>query len=432
MPNRKSEKDVHSHEMNELMERVPAWIVRRGIVGISISLGLIILFCSFFSYNEIVKAKIILTTTSPPVNVQSHATGRLINIFTSDGKRVGAGDVLAVVDNTSNYSDVQTLKKRLTEFTTDNRQSLESFSKTFPSNLILGSIQPTYAQFISSFRNLEIYQSLETNKKENLALEEQIKQQKALLKIQESQRTTYKEQFELAKKLFARNQTLHQEKVISESDFEASSKQFLAEKQVLTGFESSISNTKISISVLESQRVKSLNTDVELLWSLKLRLEESLQNLKNSISAWEHEYLIISPAHGSLTLFDVWSENQIVKNGDIVFAVIPDTASEIIGKLYIPIQNSGKIKAGQTVIIKLDNFPFQEWGSLEGKITSIASVPKFGEQNYMAYVKLKNLNTSFNRTMPFKQEMSGSAEIITEELSILNRILFHVRKVTAR
>ena len=47
-----------------------------------------------------------------------------------------------------------------------------------------------------------------------------------------------------------------------------------------------------------------------------------------------------------------------------VFTVIPVSESRILGKAMLPVARSGKVKAGQKVNIRLDNFPDSEFGML--------------------------------------------------------------------
>jgi len=53
---------------------------------------------------------------------------------------------------------------------------------------------------------------------------------------------------------------------------------------------------------------------------------------------------------------------------------------------------------GQNVIVKLENFPFEEWGSLTGTIKSISEVPKqdIGEESYYTlFIIMNDLTTSY-------------------------------------
>src|ERR1039458_7215602 len=48
---------------------------------------------------------------------------------------------------------------------------------------------------------------------------------------------------------------------------------------------------------------------------------------------------------------------------------------KLIAKLFLPIQNSEKLKTGQRVNIKLNNYPFQDYGILNGIVKSISIMP---------------------------------------------------------
>mgnify|MGYP003116387514 FL=1 len=52
---------------------------------------------------------------------------------------------------------------------------------------------------------------------------------------------------------------------------------------------------------------------------------------------------------------------------------------------------------------------------------------------YLIDVKLpKKLITSYNKEIDFKQEMRGSAEIITEDLRLIERFFYQFREVLKR
>ncbi len=71
----------------------------------------------------------------------------------------------------------------------------------------------------------------------------------------------------------------------------------------------------------------------------------------------------------------IWNKNQVINNGDFVFTIIPKNHSAYICKLQAPALNSGKIKIGQDVNIKLRNYPDNEYGVLKGKVKDISLIP---------------------------------------------------------
>ncbi|HMR15056.1 MAG TPA: HlyD family secretion protein, partial [Mariniflexile sp.] len=79
---------------------------------------------------------------------------------------------------------------------------------------------------------------------------------------------------------------------------------------------------------------------------------------------------------------------------------------------------------GQKVFIKLDNYPYQQYGMLIGKVTNFSISPD-KDGNYTVFISLpQGTTTSYNKTFKFSQELLGNAEIITEDLSVAERMFY--------
>ena len=128
----------------------------------------------------------------------------------------------------------------------------------------------------------------------------------------------------------------------------------------------------------------------------------------------------------------IWVENQTINAGEDTFVIIPQTKSDFLGKIKAPALNSGKIKTGQEVNIRLANYPDREFGIIKGKIKSISLTPD-KENNLLIDVTLPNgLETSYKKEIVFQQEMSGTADIITEDLRLIERLLYQFRDMFRR
>ena len=122
----------------------------------------------------------------------------------------------------------------------------------------------------------------------------------------------------------------------------------------------------------------------------------------------------------------------MIKTGDEVFVVVPAQEGKYLEKITAKIQNSGKIEKNQQVNIWLANFPDWEYGIINGKIEYIAAIPN-KEDNLIINVVLPNvLQTSYQKNITFKQEMTGTADIITQDLRLNDRILFQFRNMVNR
>jgi hypothetical protein len=126
---------------------------------------------------------------------------------------------------------------------------------------------------------------------------------------------------------------------------------------------------------------------------------------------------------------------EYVTNGETVFTIVPSTPQQVIGRVKLPVSGSGKVKPGQKVLIFLDNYPYTEYGMLEGKIKTISLIPESTTQGafYTAEVVFPDgLATNYKNILPFSQEMQGSAQIVTKELTLFERFFNPIKSAVKR
>lgn len=144
------------------------------------------------------------------------------------------------------------------------------------------------------------------------------------------------------------------------------------------------------------------------------------------------QYILISDMEGVISFMNPWRENQDVNTGDLLFTIIPSENSSFIARLKTPPQNSGEIRIEQSVNIKLANFPDNEFGILKGEMKNIALVPDVNGLYNVDVSLPSKLITSYGIEIDFRQEMSGTAEIITEDLRLIERFFYQFRDVLTR
>lgn len=92
------------------------------------------------------------------------------------------------------------------------------------------------------------------------------------------------------------------------------------------------------------------------------------------IENWQQSNLLKAPQSGIVTFNTFWKRNQFVNTGDKVFAIVSGHPGQLIGKIKVPASGSGKIQIGQMVNIKVSNYPYLEYGVLQGKTRNISLV----------------------------------------------------------
>ncbi len=212
-------------------------------------------------------------------------------------------------------------------------------------------------------------------------------------------------------------------------DWEDAQYRFKQEESAYISFESSITQIKEALSSARKNLKGTEYNRVKEETTLFINVLQSFNQLKNAILNWERKYDLKSDIEGKVSFLNYWNINQTVNQGDLVFTVIPVQYTGYVAKLKTPVRNSGKIEIGQSVNIKLENYSEVEFGVLSGRVDHISPIPD-KDGYYLIDVQLPTqLITSYKKNIDFKQEMRGSAEIITEDLRHIERNLFHVMDI---
>ena len=194
-------------------------------------------------------------------------------------------------------------------------------------------------------------------------------------------------------------------------------------------FDSQITSTELQILQNEQQITQlSIQQEDELL-SMKQEMEKSMEALRASIQEWKLAYLIVSPNDGRVSYVRKWDVGQFIQPGESFVTVVPNDAQQPVGLLSIPQSSYGKVHEGQKVNVRLNGYPYMEFGLLQGKIEYISSVPDdSGSQDSAPYYTATlafsdGMRTSYGKEIRMIQRMEGSAEIITADRSLVGRII---------
>ena len=419
--------ELRSEEVQDILSHVPHWMIRWGTVLI-FAVILMLFFVSWFvKYPDIVATEIVITTTIPPEKLVARTSGRIEIILVHDKSIVKENTPLAIIQNTADYKNVFLLKSILEDHSEGNEFDFAKLK-----NLQLGDIESAFALFHSAYIANELNNNLQPFQVEGDAQSSESIQIKERLNLLQQQKTINESELQLQKSNVIRYETLFEKGVFSAQDYESKKLDYLQAEKNHKNILSSISQLKSSLIENEkSTKGTKINGTKEEV-NLKSNKMQSLYQLKKVIKDWELAYVLKSSISGKVSFLQIWTENQTINAGDNVFSIIPKLEKGYIGKLKAPALNSGKIKIGQVVNIRLSNFPDREFGILKGKITNISLTPDSSGNLLIDVALSQKLETSYRKIIPFQQEMKGSAEIITEDLRLIERLLYQFRDVFRR
>ncbi len=421
------ELELRSEEVQEILTQVPHWMIRWGSVLFLLLIMILLAISWLIKYPEIVTARAVLTTEIPPQKEYAKVTGKLDTIFVENHQEVSKNMPLALIENTTNYSDVIKLKGIID--TLKINKKLFYFPLEKLPMLFLGEIERDFSEFENNYTQYLLNKQSKSFENNDLTNKYTLSQLKLRLATLQNQKKNNKEELFLKRKDLNRSKALFEKGIFSERDFENRKLEVLLAERNYKNTIVSILQTKENISNSNNKKEQNSidNTRVEI--NLLKSTIQSYNQLKKSIKDWELRYLFKSNINGRVSFMKIWNKNQTINIGDFVFTIIPKEHSSYVVKLQAPLRNSGKIKIGQKVNIRLSGYPDNEFGLLKGSVKEISLIPN-NDGFYLIDVSLpNNLTTSFGNTIDFKQEMQGSAEIITEDLRLIERVFYQFRKI---
>lgn len=411
--------EIRSEEVQEIINRVPSWIVRWGTMLIFI-IFLVFLYISWFiKYPDVLKAEVVITTTPTPVNLVARVDGRL-KLLKNDKEPVVRGDVIAFIDGNVDLDDLRYLESIIVhDFHAIDPASLKK--------LTIGEMQNSLSQLGTTLQELRVFYSSQPYKKQIRQLR---KQKETIARIslnQSAQLKLLKDEMTLSREKYLSDSLLYMQQVIARLDFNTSRTTFLQQQRAYKTSERVLLDTKLQIDQLEKQiedlQIDESNKEINLITQASNRLNE----LKAEIKKWKEKYFFIAPLDGQVSYMGFLYNNDFVSVGKPLFSIVP-AAQRVFGQAEVPIVRSGQVKAGQIVNIRLQNYPFEKYGMLNGTVETISLIPS--EDKYLVKVNLPNaLRTSYNIDLQAAGQLKGEIEIITEELRLLERIFYQFRKL---
>lgn len=415
----------HMEEMNTayLLAEQPSFIVRAGSLMFFLIFLLVILGCYFIRYPDVLKSTGSLISVNGPKNVIVKRDSKLEHLFIQDGSAVKKGEVLGYLESTANHKQVLSLSFFIDSIIIKTRDGYRYLAPTLLNQEIanLGELQVFYNEFMRAC----VYYSRYTDdgffpEKRHLL----VKDSETLASQQEALDTKGKlllEDFLLTDSSLRVNDLLRIDGVISTLEHRSERSKFLNKKMAIKDIEFEVLKSRIQQSEV-SKQISEIDNDIKI---QHLYFLQALTTFKSQIDAWKELYLLTSPQDGVISFSSSIQKNQHLKQGESFCFVSPDNSDFYI-ETVLPQTNFGKIRIGQKAVVKFDAYPFEEFGFVEGFVDYIYSIPQ--ESGFLARISLpKKLHSNYNVQFRYNLNLSSTVEIITNEKSLLERILSRLK-----
>ncbi|GAA4419556.1 HlyD family efflux transporter periplasmic adaptor subunit [Nibrella viscosa] len=418
--------ELRSEEVQEVLSRPPRWLLRWGISLVFAVLVLVFAGAWLIRYPTLIKASFLLTTANAPKALVSRTEGKLVRLFASEGVMVQRGTTLAYLESTADHEEVLRLMQTLRQaWSLAQRGQLEALPAL---NLAqyhqLGELQPAFQTFEQTYIQLQAYLSNGFYSKKKVLLRQEIADLQALSENLKEQQALQQRDIELSEEDYQVQRRLAAEKVIAPLELKREESKNLARK---FPYQQTASALITNLTLQRAKQKEILELD-KVVAEQRDNFLHALNTLQSAAEAWKMNYIITAPMGGRVYFPSVLQENQHLSSNQELFYIAP-AGTGYFGELRIPQHNFGKVKIGQAVLVKFAGYPYQEYGAVRGQIATINEVP-LKDSVFLAKVLLpKGLETTYGQSLTFKTGMAASAEIITEDSRLLQKLFYQLRHV---
>lgn len=418
-----------SDDVQEIINYRPHWFIRKGNIIFLAIISFLFLLTFFIKYPDVIKASARLAAVNAPKMLETKVEGKLEKLFVKNGDNASSGQVLAYIQSTGNHDEVIILKNWISKvepvIDTGGFGVIRSHSLPLLTNL--GDLQSAYQEFQNTFKEtLQILGGGYYQKKRS-ALEKDLQYLATLKNSAKNQKEILQQDQGLQQKEYNAYEQLAKDKVIAPLELNQYKSKLLAKDQGLQQTESQITNSDISA---HNKRKEILDLEKTVV-DQQQKFKTSLFTLKSQIEEWVQRYIIISPENGRVEFVSFLQENQLLSAGQRLFFIQPPK-TDYYAEMKAGQAGFGKIKNGQKVILRLNGYPSAEFGYIEGKVSYISSLPN-ERDSFMTKIDLPaGLTTNYKKSIFFRNNLLASAEVITDDRRLIDRLFGQLEQIVKR
>ncbi|HCN84836.1 MAG TPA: hemolysin D [Sphingobacteriaceae bacterium] len=423
------EKTERTEEIQAIIDRMPDkfgfWITAFVLLLVA-ALGV---FGWMIRYPDIVTGQIIINTNNSPVKLIANTSGKLSLTEFHSQDDVKEGEYLATIQNNASLHDIQKVYRLIQNFKINEKANPQHF----PKDVAIGELNTTYFAFINAYDQFTNYHKENPLAKQEEILQQTLEEQQKIIRITTQKLDMSKENLRLINRSYNRDSILFSKKVLTEAELDKSKMNVLNVKDIyhnmLNDIEININHIQETINKMQQVGVQKNEKEKQVL----LDLVSAYTALADNFKIWEQKYVFKSPINGKLQFLKFWTNDQFIQAGEPVFTIVP-VQSKIVGQMTLPAFGAGKVKLGQEVIIKLEDYPYTEYGTIKGKILSISITTNTLKTErgdiaaYLITVDLpEQLKTNYGSSLDFKFEIKGQGEIITKDRRLIERLFDNLK-----
>ncbi len=419
-------KEVFTEDVKDILSKMPNKLIQFGTSIVFIVLLLMAIFSYLIEYPEVVEGDVIITTIEPAVKLSANQSKAIKKLYVENHSEVKEGEILIAFHGTTSLEEIELLKS-IIELIEEDLHSKIMIGDYGLNRITIGEKQAQLSQLNKEITHFNDFRLFDESEDKIRLIRKRISFKLEFENLLETILVSVAERTDLEKKNFMIQKRLYEKEVISKAQFHTERISFLSKKEQIDEYKKVIIQNKIAIHD-DRVAIENIINDEQLnLAGLQGDINKSLFILKSYQEEWYQNNTITATQNGQINFLKNFYSDEYVFAGDPLFSISSDEGVPI-AYCYLPIQGYGRIKKNQKTRIKLNNYPYEEFGYLEGKVESVSQFPN--EDLYLTVIRLDNgMRTNKNISLSLIGESRGMAEIVTQDLRLIDRLFFKLKKL---
>ncbi|WP_448603957.1 HlyD family type I secretion periplasmic adaptor subunit [Thermoleptolyngbya sp.] len=412
-----------SQSLQTVLDQPPASLPSR-MIGVGLAFCCIFAAWAWFGkVQDISQGTGQLVPQGRVYKVQPAGQGEIVRLLVKEGDQVKAGQVVAELDGRLLEAEVHRLQQSLSAYRLQLIQSQELLHRTALEAEMRQAIAQSQAQSqsaalteaqVAAATQQELLKQTETDQ---AASEARLTRLRPLVNVGA---IAQEQLFEVEQSLRDRQRS----QIQSEGDLQraiANAKRYQAEFAQ--------QQAEVQRSHLEKQqRLQQIQVGIS-------ELEASIQETQNLLSAAQTQLqskILTAPITGTVLALHIDNVGEVAQPGQTIAEIAPIDAPLVLSTV-IPNDRAGLIQLGMAAQIKIDAFPYQEYGVLSGKVLSVSPDAKEDQQLGPVYEVEIFLDRATiyhqNRVIPLRAGQTATVEIVLRQRRILEVLLDPFQKL---
>jgi hemolysin D len=419
----KSPKTLWSDSLQALLEQPPASLPQYLILGGIVFTAFMGCWSWFGTLEEVSMASGQLAPQGEVYKVQPPVSGEVVSILVAEGDYVTQGQTIAKLDQQLVEKEIERLTHGLNA---SQQQLLQTQGLIQQTQLGLNTLQTISRADIAARQSSIAQERAVISTHERMLSQLQFDRQAQIERMERLMGL-------VEQGAFATEQLFQVEHALRDRDRSITEAQGMTERSNanLDQLEAELAQTQALAEKNELDAIRQLQQlQIEV-----TQLEAAIQETRNMLAQRQAELsqaTLVAPVSGIVSALEIANVGEVVQAGQTVIEIAPSSAPLVLSAL-LPTEKAGLVERNMPVNIKLDAFPYQDYGVITGKILSISPDARVHERAGVVYRIEVALDTAqvdhSGQKIALRAGQTATAEIVVRKRRIISIVLEPIRKL---